>query len=75
MQQDQHSVAAIGKRVAVVIIDACGRQALHHETIDLLSQFFLDRVGPPGRVLDVQREDASMNRERRFPAWQLAIPR
>jgi len=73
--EDQDTISPIGERVVVVVIYPGHAQGLHHQPVDKLAELFLDGVGPPGGVLDVNREDAPVHWKRRFPAWPLAIQR
>ena len=73
-QQDQDAVPSVGERIAVLDVDPRHAQSPHHEPVHQLAQLLLDRVGPLGGTLDIQREDAPVERERGPPARLLAIP-
>src|SRR5208282_3193070 len=73
--EDQDAISPVGERVVVVVIDPDDAQGLQHQLVDQMAKLFLDGIGSPGGVLDVNREDAPVYRKRRFPAWPLAIQR
>jgi hypothetical protein len=73
-QQDQEPVAAVGERIVVLAADPGHEESLRHEPVDLLAQFFLDRIGPPRAALDIEGQDAPVPRKRHLAAWPLAMP-
>ena len=75
VHQDENSVAEIADRIVIVIVDPGGAQGLGHEPVDVLAQFFFHRVGPLGGILDVDREDAPVDRERGPRARPQTVPR
>ena len=48
----------VGERITVLGVDPRHAQRPPHEPVHQFAQLLLDRVGPLGRTLDIQREDA-----------------
>jgi len=54
-QQDQYSISTIDQRVVIPVVDPGHAERSHYDPVDLLTQFFLDGVGPLRGAFDIHR--------------------
>lgn len=63
MDEREDAVAAVGEPVTVLPADARGEQGRIEELVQLPAELRLDRIGPAGGTLDIQRDDSPVTRQ------------